>query len=162
MEPDDVRDVLARPLARELLASDAPARLAYVARDGTPRAIPIGYSWNGAEFLLFTSTNSAKVRALEARPKVALTLDTEGFPPRALLVRGTARLETVDGVPREFLDASALVGDEQRAAWESEVRSLYEQMVRVSVTPEWAKLLDFETTLPSAVEELAAARDARG
>ena len=28
-------------------------------------------------------------------------------------------------------------------------------MVRIVVTPTWAKLIDVETTLPSAVEELA-------
>jgi hypothetical protein len=28
-------------------------------------------------------------------------------------------------------------------------------MARIAITPEWAKLLDFETTIPSAVEELA-------
>jgi hypothetical protein len=27
-------------------------------------------------------------------------------------------------------------------------------MARITITPEWAKLIDFETTLPSAVEEL--------
>jgi hypothetical protein len=33
--------------------------------------------------------------------------------------------------------------------------------VRIVVTPTWAKLIDFETTLPSAVEELARQRDQR-
>jgi hypothetical protein len=32
------------------------------------------------------------------------------------------------------------------------VRELYTQMVAVRITPTWAKLLDFETTAPSAVE----------
>jgi len=32
----------------------------------------------------------------------------------------------------------------------------YSRMARISITPEWAKLLDFETTLPQAVEELLA------
>ncbi len=34
-------------------------------------------------------------------------------------------------------------------------------MVRIVVTPMWAKLIDFETTLPSAVEELVRQRDER-
>ena len=38
---------------------------------------------------------------------------------------------------------------------------LYTQMVRIRITPTWVKLIDFETTLPSAVAELAAERDAR-
>ena len=49
----------------------------------------------------------------------------------------------------------------QRVDWEAEVRSLYDGMVRIVVTPTWAKLIDFETTLPSAVEELARQRDER-
>ena len=36
MEPTEITDVLNRPLSRELLARDF-ARVAYVAKDGTPR-----------------------------------------------------------------------------------------------------------------------------
>ena len=43
---------------------------------------------------------------------------------------------------------------EQRVEWEAGVRALYESMVRIVVTPTWAKLIDFETTLPTPVEEL--------
>ena len=48
---------------------------------------------------------------------------------------------------------------EQRAEWETEVRSLYDGMARIVVAPTWAKLIDFETTLPSAVEELYRQRE---
>ena len=50
---------------------------------------------------------------------------------------------------------------EQRIEWEAEVRSLYDGMVRIVVTPTWAKVIDFQTTLPSAVEELVRHREAR-
>ena len=50
---------------------------------------------------------------------------------------------------------------QQRVHWEAEVRSLYDRMVRIVVTPTWVKLIDFETTLPSAVEELVRQRDER-
>jgi hypothetical protein len=50
---------------------------------------------------------------------------------------------------------------EQRVAWEAEVRSLYDRMVRIVVTPTWAKLIDFEQTLPTAVEELLRQRAER-
>ena len=36
------------------------------------------------------------------------------------------------------------------------MKSLYKQMVRITITPTWAKVIDFETTLPSAVQELMA------
>jgi hypothetical protein len=38
--------------------------------------------------------------------------------------------------------------------WEAGVRQIYKQMARVAITPTWAKILDFETRLPSFVEEL--------
>jgi hypothetical protein len=50
---------------------------------------------------------------------------------------------------------------EARDQWETEVRSRYDGMVRIVVTPTWVKLIDFETTLPSAVAELARQRDER-
>jgi hypothetical protein len=155
VQHEQVMEVLIRPLSQELLGSNIPARLAYTARDGAPRAIPIGFLWNGRQFVVCTPPNAAKVRALEADPRVALTIDTNAFPPHVLLVRGRADLEIVDGVPPEYLEAAKKsVGAEGMAAFEEQVRGLYKQMVRITIEPEWAKLLDFETTLPSAVEEL--------
>jgi hypothetical protein len=94
---------------------------------------------------------------------VALTFDTEVHPPRILLVRGRAELDVVDGIPDEYFEANNTyrMTPEQRVDWEAEVRSLYDGMVRVVVTPTWAKLIDFETTLPSPVEELVRAREER-
>jgi hypothetical protein len=37
------------PVAQRLLQSTIPARFAYNRRDGTPRVVPIGFHWNGAE-----------------------------------------------------------------------------------------------------------------
>jgi hypothetical protein len=36
------------------------------------------------------------------------------------------------------------------------VRALYQQMALITITPDWAKLLDFETTIPKAVADLVA------
>lgn len=160
MEPQEVAEVLNRPFSRELLARDI-ARLAYVAKDGTPRSVPIAFSWNGTEIVLCTTKNAPKLPALRANPMVALTIDTESHPPKILLVRGRSELDYVDGIPEEYLEmnGSYEMTPEQRVEWEAEIRSLYvDGMVRVVVTPTWAKLIDFETTLPSAVEELARRR----
>ena len=150
---EDVVEVLNQPLARELLGSAIPARLAYNGLDGFPRVVPIGFLWNGAELVLSSVSYAAKVKALVANPKVALTIDTSEPPWHILLVRGTAGVEIVDGVVPEYLTASRKgTPEDQWEAFEAEVRSLYKQMARIAVTPEWAKLIDFETTLPSAVE----------
>src|SRR6478672_9180927 len=162
VQRSEIAEVLNRPLSQELLARDI-TRLAYVAKDGTPRTIPIAFTWNGSEIVLCTTTNAPKLPSLRANPMVALTIDTEVHPPRILLIRGRAELDVVDGIPDEYLqmNGSYEMTSEQRVEWEAEVRSLYDGMVRVVVTPTWAKLIDFEETLPSAVEELVRQRQAR-
>jgi uncharacterized pyridoxamine 5'-phosphate oxidase family protein len=162
MQPSEVTEVLNRPLSQELLARDL-TRLAYVARDGTPRVVPIGFVWNGTEIVMCTAKNAAKLTALRHNPAVALTIDTEVHPPTTLLIRGRAELDVVEGIPEEYLqmNGSYTMTPEQREGWEAEVRSVYDGMVRIVVTPTWAKLIDFETTLPSAVEELVRQRDER-
>jgi hypothetical protein len=163
MHPDEITEVLNRPISRELLARDL-TRLAYVAKDGTPRTVPIAFAWNGAEIVMCTAKNAPKLHALSVNPMVALTIDTEVHPPKILLIRGRAELDFVDGIPDEYLQATSTyqMTPEQRVEWETEVRSLYSDgMVRIVVTPTWAKLIDFETTLPSAVEELIQQRAER-
>jgi hypothetical protein len=91
---------------------------------------------------------------------VSLTIDTQGhWPPRVLLIRGAARVDLVDGVPDAYIEASRKVTPaEHFEGWEHGVRALYDQMVLITIEPDWAKLLDFETTIPRAVEDLVAAR----
>jgi Pyridoxamine 5'-phosphate oxidase len=120
---EDVVEVLNQPLARELLGSAIPARLAYNGLDGFPRVVPIGFYWNGAELVLASVSYAAKVKALVANPKVALTIDTAEPPWQLLLVRGTASVEIVDGVVPEYLAASRKgTPEDQWDAFEAEVR----------------------------------------
>jgi pyridoxamine 5'-phosphate oxidase-like protein len=163
MDRNNVLEVLNKPISQRLLGSSTPARLAYTAVDGDPRVIPIGFVWNGAQLVLFTVPASAKVRALQRNPRVAITIDTmEPWPPRVLLVRGTASLELVDGVPDGYVEAGRKVTPAEVADdWEAGVRGLYDEMVRITIEPDWAKLLDFETTIPKAVEDLIKAKTAQ-
>lgn len=162
MEQHEITEILNRPLSQELLARDL-TRLAYVAKDGTPRNVPIAFTWNGSQIVMCTTKNAPKLPSLRRNPQVALTVDTESHPPKILLIRGSVELDVVDGIPEEYLqmNGSYEMTPEQRVEWEAEVRSLYDGMVRIVVTPTWVKLIDFETTLPSAVEELVRERAAR-
>ena len=82
MRPEQVTEVMHDPLARELLHSAIPARMAYNGTDGLPRAIPIGFLWKDGRIVLCTSSNAYKVKALAANPKVALTIDTRRHTAR--------------------------------------------------------------------------------
>jgi Pyridoxamine 5'-phosphate oxidase len=151
----DPAQVMELPISRQLLRDECILHLSYTAPDGAPRVIPIGYVWDGARFLMWTVPHSAKVGALQADERVAITIDVLGPPPRVLLARGRAALETVDGVPDGYLEAShRTLPPEAWDDFDTQVRGLYKQMTVVTVTPDWAKLLDFETTAPSAVEKL--------
>ena len=161
MQRNEIEEILNRPISQELLARDI-TRLAYVAKDGTPRNVPIAFAWNGSQIVMSTTKNAPKIPALSHNPMVALTIDTEVHPPKILLIRGRAELDFVDGIPDEYLQQTSTyeMTPEQRVEWEAEVRSLYHDgMVRIVVTPTWAKLIDFETTLPSSVEELIRQRE---
>ncbi|MHA6624683.1 pyridoxamine 5'-phosphate oxidase family protein [Pseudonocardia sichuanensis] len=164
MDRDQVIEVLEKPIAQRLLGSGIPARLAYTGLDGGPRVVPVAFWWTGAEIVVCSLPTMAKVPALRRDPRVAVTIDTQGeWPPRVLLVRGTARIEHVDGVPDEYVAASRKITPaEVFPEWEAGVRALYDEMVRIRVEPEWARLLDFETTIPQAVEDLARAKSGQG
>jgi hypothetical protein len=144
--------LLQHPTSQELLESKIPARLAYVWTDGTPRVIPIWYHWNGREFVMATPPRAPKLKALKKNPKVSFTIDDNTFPHKVLLVRGTARLESVDGIVPEYATAAErYFGREQGQAWVKQLRTLTASMVRITITPEWVGLLDFQTRFPSAL-----------
>ncbi|RZS44983.1 pyridoxamine 5'-phosphate oxidase [Herbihabitans rhizosphaerae] len=159
MNADTVAEVLAKPISLELLNGPTLARFAYTGLDGDPRVVPVGFAWTGTDLVLATAVKSAKVAALRANPRVAVTIDTEDWPRRALLIRGGATVEIVDGVPTEYVDGGRKsVPPAEFPAWEQGVHTLFDQMARITITPDWAKLLDFETTIPKAVEDLARAK----
>jgi hypothetical protein len=145
--------LLDTPIAQELLHSTIPARLAYTWKDGTPRVVPIWFHWNGEEVILGTPPDAPKVMILPDRPQVALTIDSNQYPWKVLLIRGIARVEIVDGVTPEYAAAAQrYFGEEQGRAWVEQARAMSAQMGRISVQPTWVGLLDFETRFPSAIE----------
>jgi hypothetical protein len=144
--------LLQHPASQELLVSKIPARLAYVWTDGSPRVIPIWFHWNGKEIVMGTPPKAPKLKALAKDPRVSLTIDDNVFPHKVLLVRGTARLEPVNGVVPEYaLAADRYFGPEQGKAWVAQMGKMISSMVRVTITPTWVGLLDFQTRFPSAL-----------
>jgi hypothetical protein len=144
--------LLQHPASQELLLSKIPARLAYVWTDGSPRVIPIWFHWNGKEIVMGTPPKAPKLKALAKNPRVSLTIDDNVFPHKVLLVRGTARLEPVNGVVPEYaLAADRYFGPEQGKAWVAQMGKMISSMVRVTITPTWVGVLDFQTRFPSAL-----------
>jgi len=63
-----------------------------------------------------------------------------------------ARLEPVSGIVPEYaLAADRYFGEQQGRAWVAQYASMVHDMVRITVTPQWVGLLDFQTRFPSAL-----------
>jgi hypothetical protein len=149
--------LLRDPVAQQLLQSKSPAHLAYIWRDGTPRVVPIGFHWNGEEIVLATATDAPKTRVLKNGSKVAVSIDPDSRPPKILLVRGTVRIDTVEGIAPEYAAMiRRTMGEEDGQALLDQAAPLYPRMTRIFIHPDWVGILDFETRLPSAVERAIA------
>ncbi|HUC13959.1 MAG TPA: pyridoxamine 5'-phosphate oxidase family protein [Acidimicrobiales bacterium] len=154
-----VMDVLNDQVARELLNSRELAKLAYYWTDGTPRVVPIWFHWDGREIVMGTPGTAPKVKALEARPDVALTIDTTSWPHHVLIIRGVARVEHMAHIVPEYaLAAERYFGPEQGPAWVQQAAGMLKDWARVGVTPKEARVIDFETRWPSAIAKAMAAQ----
>lgn len=65
--PASRTEILSRPAGQELPARDG-TRPAYVAKDGTPRNIPIAFTCNGAQVVSCTTKNAPKLPSLRRKP----------------------------------------------------------------------------------------------
>jgi len=149
--------LLEDPVATELLRSDIPARLAYIGIDGLPRVVPVWSEWNGRGIVMVAPSTSAKLKSLARNPNVALTIDSTAFPWHVLLVRGTATIEMVDGLAPEFYDlASRYMGMEPGRAFCEMYAGIVSRMpeprsARITLTPNWVSVNDFETRFPPQI-----------
>jgi Pyridoxamine 5'-phosphate oxidase len=159
MEQQDIDDELSTTGAQELLGSTSAAHLGYIAKDGSPRVIPVGFFWTGEQFVISCATTSPKVAALSARPDVALAIDAGDTPDqaRALSIRGQANVEIVDGVVEEYLAAARKTMDTEAAVqFEQQCRQMYDQMARIAITPRWVRYYDFGAgRMPQFLQDLA-------
>jgi Pyridoxamine 5'-phosphate oxidase len=138
------------PIAQALLQSTIPARLAYSWTDGTPRVVPIWFHWTGEEFVLGSPPGAPKLKALATNSAAALTIDENAWPPKVLLVRGSASVQLLDDVSPEYAAAATrYFGEEQGQAWIAQLRG--QPMARVAIRPSWVGILDFQTRFPSAL-----------
>lgn len=149
------------PVAQRLLQSTIPARLAYSWTDGTPRVVPIVFHWNGTEIVFGTPPDAPKMKALRNGDKVAVTIDSDSMPYKVLQVRGSVRVDVVDGVAPEYEAATIRnLGEEAGNAWLANLRPICPRMARIFVTPEWVGIIDFERRFPNAIERAMEAAQA--
>lgn len=160
--------LLETDVAQQLLRSSIPARIAYIALDGTPRVVPTWFEWNGEAVVMATylagqaagiRRPAARVAALRANPAVALTIDTEASPPQCLTIRGRAEIDEVEGLAPEYVAAARrYLGEEGAAATVAAMDQPGTVQARITVRPTWVGLVDFGERLPATfggVQEVA-------
>lgn len=139
------------PVAQKLLRSANVAHLAYIWHDGTPRVVPMWFQWTGEEVVMGSPPNAPKVLALPENPKVSIEIDSAEWPYKALVIRGTAKLDLVDGIDADYAAAAErFFGEEQGRAWVAQLGTMFNKWARISIKPEWVCILDFEIRFPSA------------
>jgi hypothetical protein len=155
--PQGSLGLLETDMARRLLPSTIPARMAYVAADGTPRVISTWFHWTGEALVMpaFISAphvrhRAGRLRDLRDRPDVAVTIDTETFPPEVLLLRGRVSIDEVDGVAEEYaMAAERYLGEEAGRGYIASIDVPGTRMARIVLRPSWVGLIDFQTRNPS-------------
>jgi hypothetical protein len=151
--------------ARALLSSTVPARFAYLALDGTPRVVPTWFHWTGDELVMpaFISAPhvahpAVRIRALRTHPRVAVTIDTDGFPPAVLSLRGDVTVTDVTGVAPEYaLAAYRYLGEDAGREYLASLDDPATWMARITLRPLWVSLIDFQTRYPSTLGGIGAA-----
>jgi hypothetical protein len=155
--PQGSLGLLDHEIARRLLGSTIPARVAYIAADGTPRVASTWFHWTGSELVMPTFIAAphvrhpaGRIRDLRARPDVAVTIDTDTFPPEVLLMRGRVTVDDIDGVPAEYaLAAERYLGADAGRAYIGSINAPGTRMARIALRPAWVGLIDFQTRNPS-------------
>jgi len=148
-------------LAQRLLAAPIPARLAFIALDGTPRVVPTWFHWTGQDLVMPTYTAgpnigvrhpAARLAALRARPDVAVTIDPDTFPPQSLSLRGQVEITEVDGLAPEYAAAARrYLGADAAGAMLAGLDQPGTAQARIVLRPSWAGLIDFDSRRPSAL-----------
>jgi hypothetical protein len=146
-------------IAQRLLTSTTPARYAYTTPSGAPRIVASWFVWTGEELVMPTfiagphvSHAAYRVRTLREQPEIAVSIDTDAWPPEVLSIRGRAEVSEVDGVVPEYAQAaSRYLGSEPASAMLAQIDQPGTRMARIAVRPAWVGVLDFQTRLPSAL-----------
>ena len=100
-----------------------------------------------------TATDAPKTKVLTNGSQVAVSIDRDFAASQILLIRGTVRADTVEGIAPEYAAMiRRTMSEEDAEALLKEAARLYPRMTRFFIHPDWVGILDFETRLPSAVE----------
>jgi hypothetical protein len=77
----------------DFLSDGHTARIATVKPDNSPHVTPVWYLWEKNQLLMAIPKDSVKARNIRQNNKVAVTIDTDKAPIKAVIIEGTAKVE---------------------------------------------------------------------
>ncbi len=104
---------------RAFLTAEPPrtGKVAFTARDGSPRVVPIWFVVEGDELVFNTGAETLKGRAFARDPRIALCVDDERPPFSFVTVRGEV---TLSDDPGEVRRTAAAIGGRYMGAERAE------------------------------------------
>lgn len=99
---------LSDPAVRDFLSyGTRTAKVAFTAADGRPVVTPVWFLLDGDELVFNTGKDTAKGKALQRDPRIALVVDLEEPPYGAVQVQGTV---TLSEDPAELRRTATAIG----------------------------------------------------
>lgn len=80
------------PHVDERLRRERTIWLATVDEDGAPTVRPVWFVWDGLTVVVYSRPRAAKIRQIEANPRVCLHLDPDDWGEDVVIVAGMARI----------------------------------------------------------------------
>ena len=141
--------LLDEPLSQKLLHSPILAHLSYVVADGTPRVMPIWFSWEQGKVIFCSVSAAVKLKSVIDGSRVAVTIDGSDWPYPVLMLRGTVTTTPFPGVVPGYREtAIRYLGEQNGAMFIDGIERTGLGMRRIEVKPDWVGLLDFQTRWP--------------
>ena len=76
------------------------ATVSTLRKNGAPLTIVLGYEWDGSSMFLSMRSTRAIVKRLERDPRVCITVHSNEYPPKYVLIEGVAKVVDDPGFER--------------------------------------------------------------
>jgi PPOX class probable F420-dependent enzyme len=88
----------------DFLSDGHMARIATVKPGNSPHVTPVWYLWENNQLLMTIPKDSVKARNIRKNNKVAVTIDTDKAPIKAVIIEGTAKIEELSSEMERKID----------------------------------------------------------
>jgi PPOX class probable F420-dependent enzyme len=83
------------------LSTDHYGWLTTVAKSGQPVPRLVWFYFDGADLVVYSMPNAAKIRHVKAQPRVSLNLDSDGNGAGIIIIGGVTSVDATDADPRD-------------------------------------------------------------